>query len=84
MLVQFIMSLILIPGIFFIKANPPTPPSGFAKTDIQISFRQAVKKLASNKNFILIFISFSLYFGTLKGLGIIVPYLMIPFGYTDK
>lgn len=39
MLWQFLMSLLLIPGLFLLRSNAPTPPSGFANTDKNISFK---------------------------------------------
>lgn len=37
----------------------------------------------ADKNFVLILIAFSVYFGSLKGFGLILPYLMSPFGFID-
>ena len=35
----------------------------------------------SNPNFVLTFIANSIYFGTLKGFGVIVPFLLNPYGF---
>ncbi|CAK77267.1 unnamed protein product (macronuclear) [Paramecium tetraurelia] len=80
---QFFLSLTLIPVVFLIKNNPKTPPSGFANSDHDVGFYDSIRKLLKNKNFILILCTFSLYFGTLKGFGLSVPYLMSPFGFVD-
>jgi len=37
----------------------------------------------TNRSFILTFITNSLYFGTLKGLLIVIPYLMEPFEFKE-
>ncbi|CAD8076178.1 unnamed protein product [Paramecium sonneborni] len=80
---QFFLSLLLIPVIFLIRNNPVTPPSSFTNTDIDIGIQQSITKLLTNKNFLLILLTFSFYFGTIKGYGLNVPYLMSPFGFVD-
>lgn len=77
------MSLTLIPVFLFIKNNPKTPPSGFANSDHDVGFYHSILKLLTNKNFILILLTFSLYFGTLKGFGLNVPYVISPYGFVD-
>ncbi|CAD8067678.1 unnamed protein product [Paramecium primaurelia] len=80
---QFFFSLTLLPVFFLLKNNPKTPPSGFANSDHDVGFYQSIIKLLTNKNFILILFTFSLFFGTKKGFGLILPYIMSPFGFVD-
>lgn len=70
--------------MFLVRNNPKTPPSGFANSDKDIGFKESIIKLFTNKNFILIFLTFSIFFGTVKGFGLAVPYLMSPFGFVDN
>ncbi|CAD8166231.1 unnamed protein product [Paramecium octaurelia] len=80
---QFFLSLVLIPVIFLIRNNPVTPPSGFTTADNEVGVSESIKKLLRNGNFLLILLTYSLYFGTIKGYGLNVPYLMSPFGFID-
>ncbi|CAD8060431.1 unnamed protein product [Paramecium primaurelia] len=80
---QFFLSLVLIPVIFLIRNNPATPPSGFKTTESDVGVQESIIKLLKNGNFILILLTYSFYFGTIKGYGLNVPYLMSPFGFID-
>lgn len=60
-----------------------TPPSGFINANKDVGVSESIKKLLKNGNFILILLTYSFYFGTIKGYGLNVPYLMSPFGYID-
>jgi hypothetical protein len=42
-----------------------------------------MKGIFTNRSFIITFITNSLYFGTLKGLLIVIPYLMEPFEFKE-
>ena len=70
--------------MFLIRNSPQTPPSVLAHREKDIGFKDSIIKLFTNKNFNLIFLTFSIFFGTVKGFGLIVPYLMSPFGFVDK
>jgi FLVCR family feline leukemia virus subgroup C receptor-related protein len=34
MLYELMLTVLIIPGLFFMKNNPKTPPSGFANTNV--------------------------------------------------
>jgi FLVCR family feline leukemia virus subgroup C receptor-related protein len=82
MFVEFCSNVLLLPAFFILKTSPKTPPSAFANTDSAVAFMQAIKALFKNKSFILLFISNSIYFGSLKGLGVVIPYILEPFGFS--
>jgi Na+/melibiose symporter-like transporter len=53
-----------------------------AKT-VKTEFKESLKTLSKDKNFILLFISFSVLNGTFNVLGALMNYLVAPFGYSD-
>jgi hypothetical protein len=81
MFYELICGILVIPTIFLLKNSPATPPSGFANTDVAVPLKQTMAGIFKNRSFILTFFSNSFYFGSLKGLGVVIPYLLNPFEY---
>lgn len=79
--VEFLVSLIAIPGFFVLRNKPPTPPSKIKKTELQVGFFKNLRILMMNRNFLLIIAPFSLYFGCLKSILVLMESLLAPFGY---
>lgn len=78
MLVEFIMAIIcFVPNIFLQQNKPPTPPSHSA-TAKRDNFKKAMASLLKNKNYILLLLSFGLYFGIFNGISIILSFLLTP------
>jgi len=72
-----------LPNIFFQDDQPPTAPSDSVSV-IREPFTIAMPKLLTNVNYMLLLISFGLYFGIFNGLSIILSYLIEPwFGGDD-
>lgn len=80
-LYEFAFSAVLLPVLFLLRRSPETPPSGFANSDVSVPFVATMKVLFTNRAFVLTFVANSIYFGCLKGLSVVIPYLMNPFGY---
>ena len=81
MVYEFAAAALMLPAFVLIKNSPPSPPSAFANTDVPVPFKQAMRGLFSNKGFVLAFLANSIYFGCLKGFGVVIPYLLLPYGF---
>jgi Na+/melibiose symporter-like transporter len=84
MLVEFGITLLMVPCFCFLRTKAPTPPSALANTDKPIKVLSALKELFKNTNFILAFISFSIFFGFMKAFNIILPYMLNPFNFNSN
>ncbi|CAD8073314.1 unnamed protein product [Paramecium sonneborni] len=79
-----IFSAILIPAILFFRPSPPTPPGAINKSRDEFTYLQSLKMTAKNKNFILLFICYSLLMGGFHALAVVISYLFNPFGFTPS
>ncbi|CAD8069542.1 unnamed protein product [Paramecium primaurelia] len=79
-----IFSAILIPAILFFRPSPPTPPGPINKSRDEFTYLQSLKITAKNKNFILLFICYSLLMGGFHALAVVISYLFNPFGFTPS
>ncbi|CAD8162599.1 unnamed protein product [Paramecium pentaurelia] len=79
-----IFSAILIPAILFFRPSPPTPPGPINKSRDEFTYMQSLKMTANNKNFILLFICYSLLMGGFHALAVVISYLFNPFGFTPS
>jgi hypothetical protein len=76
------ISVLIIPALSFIKEKPPSPPSIVANdTNNGIGFKEGIKKLGSNKNYILMFILYLLIYGIYASMIAIYTNLVVPYGY---
>jgi len=72
------MSAIAIPLLIFVKSEPEFPPDTEARRlslAERPSFRNTLKRLFSNKNYVLLIIPFSMLFSVYMALGAIVSLL---------
>ena len=69
--------------MIFFKNEPPTPACIFEKTEEEISFKEANKRLFSNKHFLYVFIYFAFVYGIFNTLTTLINYLIVPFGFSD-
>lgn len=60
------------------KDQPPTCPSFAATVKQQIG---TVGDLVKNKNFLNLWIAYSMYMGVFNGFGLVIAYMIEPFGY---
>ena len=68
LLVQSIyLTVLLIPSIFLLKSQPPTPPCFSAKVGA-LSPKESLPKLLKNRNYVILLVSFGLFFGNIQGL----------------
>ncbi|CAD8176132.1 unnamed protein product [Paramecium octaurelia] len=79
-----IFSAILIPAILFFRPSPPTPPGPINKYRDEFTYMQSLKITAKNKNFLLLFVCYSLLMGGFHALAVVISYLFNPFGFTPS
>lgn len=82
MLIEFFISLGPLICILFMRSNPPIPPTNIKKTEIKAGFFKNLRILVRNKNFMFVAVPFSLFFGVLKALLVIIESLMKPFDFS--
>lgn len=64
MIQTMIVTILSIPALSFIKEMPPSPPSVVANdTNNPMNFKEGMKELISNKNYILLFICYNFIYG---------------------
>jgi len=66
--------------MLLIKEKPPTPPSAGAAAE-KFSYKESMKQLRMNKNFLLFLAGASFFWGTYSCLASIMSSLIEPFGY---
>ena len=67
-----IVSLLCIPALSFIREEPLSPPSVVANdTNNGMGFKEGLKELVLNKNFVLLYICFNLIYGIYASMGAI-------------
>lgn len=72
MMLEFLISLTTIPCFLILKSKPLTLPVKIKKVELKAEFFKNMKLLMKNLNFMLVFIPFSMYFGILKALLVII------------
>ena len=73
----------MIPNFLFFADKPPTPPSYTASVQKE-NFTTSLKMLIKSKEYIYLVATFTLYYGGLNILAVIVSFLIKPFGYNDS
>ncbi|CAD8157072.1 unnamed protein product [Paramecium pentaurelia] len=75
-------AVFLIPLLIFFETKPKSPPSAAAKGPTQvISFTDSICQMLKDIKFIQIFLSFTLFYGSYKGYGVALVYILKPYGY---
>ncbi|CAD8065070.1 unnamed protein product [Paramecium sonneborni] len=75
-------AVFLIPLLIFFETKPKSPPSAAAKGSTKvISFTDSICQMLKDTKFIQIFISFTLFYGSYKGYGVALVYILKPYGY---
>ncbi len=78
MFVEFMMALVcFVPNMFLQQSKPPTAPS-YSAVAKREPFKESMKSLLKNSNYILLLLAFGCYFGIFNGLSIILSYLLNP------
>ncbi|KAL4439315.1 hypothetical protein ABPG74_016978 [Tetrahymena malaccensis] len=82
MLAEFIIvAAIMIMNIFFFRAEPPTPPS-YGAMQKKENFKQSIKSLFTNVNYLLLLGFLTLVLGTVNSYFVTISLLIAPFGHT--
>lgn len=79
---EFFISLSIIPCFILLKSRPKETPVKIHKIEKKRGMIKIMLRLFKNKNFVLLFIPFSLYFGILKSFLVVMELLMKPYGYS--
>ncbi len=82
MIQTLLISVFSIPALSFIKEEPPSPPSIVANdTNNDIGFKEGMKELMTNRNYVLMFIIYLMVFGIHASMGAIYSNLAATYGY---
>ena len=86
LVIQVVIVSVMSILFFVIMRNKPTrPPSKVATVPYQaLDFRESVKAMKENKNFLLLVIAVALPFGTFNSIQILISNLFEPFGYSSS
>lgn len=78
-----VVTVLFVPGLAFMREEPPTPPSVVAyDTNNGMGFKEGIKELISNKNFMLLFFVFIMIFGIYSSLSPIYGSLANIYNYS--
>mmetsp|Transcript_25736 Transcript_25736/g.45199 ORF Transcript_25736/g.45199 Transcript_25736/m.45199 type:complete len:426 (-) Transcript_25736:950-2227(-) len=77
-----VIGAVLVADILLFKGKPPTPPSK-SGGESREKFKEAMKTLLKNKNFIYLFISFSAGMGSFNAIATLVAQLTEPYGFNS-
>ena len=69
--------------LIFLKAGPPTPPSGYVTEVTMANFFESIKGLFRNKNLLILVVVFGLVQGSFNTFGTLVSYLADAYGYNS-
>ncbi|CAK64992.1 unnamed protein product (macronuclear) [Paramecium tetraurelia] len=84
-LLEFYISLAIVPSLLMLRSRPKEVPVKINKIERKGGMLKIMLRLFKNRNFVLLFIPFSLYFGILKAYLVIMELLMAPYNYkTDQ
>jgi Na+/melibiose symporter-like transporter len=75
-----IVGTILLLDILKFTSKPPSPPSKSGGEERQ-NFKEAMKSLLRNKNFVYLFVSFSAGLGSFNCIATLVAQLTAPYGF---
>lgn len=83
LLVQtMVVTLCIVPALAFIRERPPSPPSVVAnETDNHMGFKEGMKELVSNRNYVLLFITFNFIYAIQASMGAIYANLASMYNY---
>lgn len=79
---EFFISLSIAPCILLLKSRPAEIPVKIHKVEKKRGMMRIMLRLFKNRNFVLLFIPFSLFFGILKAVLVEMELLMKPYGYS--
>lgn len=75
--------LCFVPNILLQQKQPPTPPSA-SETIKRQPFAEAIPKMFTNRNYLLLLFVFMLYFGIFNAISLTLSYLIEPFFSGDS
>ncbi|CAZ86172.1 unnamed protein product [Tuber melanosporum] len=67
---------------WFVKSRPPTPPCASAVGQ-KLGFKESLGVVFRNREFLLVFVMFSVYLGFFNAMSSLLNQIMLPYGYTD-
>lgn len=76
-------SILIVPSYFLFKDKPLTPPSRTAEME-KFSYKQSLKSLAKNSNYVITVTSTGLIWGAMNALSTIIQPIFEPFGLTGS
>ncbi|EAS03557.2 MFS transporter (macronuclear) [Tetrahymena thermophila SB210] len=76
----YLTSALAIPGLLMFREKPPTPPSFTAETK-RDTFKQSVKSLFKNKQYLINFLAFGFFSGSFMAGGVTISFIFKPFGF---
>lgn len=79
---EFFISLTIAPCLLLLKSRPAEIPVKIHKIEKKRGMLKIMLRLFKNRNFVLLFIPFSLFFGILKAFLVEMELLMKPYGYS--
>jgi MFS transporter, FLVCR family, MFS-domain-containing protein 7 len=82
MIQTLLISVLTIPALSFVKEEPPSPPSIVANdTNNDMGLKEGLKELATNKNYILMFLIYLLIYGIHASMGAVYANLAATYDY---
>jgi len=73
-------TILLLPALFLMREKPPTPPSAGAAKE-KYNYKESLKQLSQNKNFLIFLGGVAFFWGTYSSLATIMNPLISPMGY---
>jgi FLVCR family feline leukemia virus subgroup C receptor-related protein len=80
--IAIVGTVLLVPSFFLLKEKPRTPPSGAAKKE-KLNYKESLKNLIRNRNFLVFLGGASLSWGTYNVLATVLQPLIANFGYSS-
>jgi Sugar phosphate permease len=71
---------LLVMSLILFQSKPPTPPSKAAETK-KLPFKDSLKSLLADKNYLIFCISSGLNWGSFLAAGVVIQPILEPFGY---
>lgn len=82
MIQTLLISVFTIPALSFVKEEPPSPPSIVANdTNNDMGLKEGLKELATNKNYIFMFLIYLLIYGIHASMGAVYANLAATYDY---
>jgi len=76
-------SLLILPLYFLFKNKPKVPPSKTADTE-KYSYKQSLKSLFGNTNYLIFILSLGLFWGSYNVLATVLQPIMQPYNFTES